>query len=65
MASEAVPRRGLLHLPLGRLPYGQFGHPWEESPSLFCQELLDAASTEVEMFLGRQIRRSGRTVGTA
>lgn len=44
---------------------GSFGHPWEGSLCLFGQELLDAASAEVEKLLGRPIRRSGRAVGTA
>ncbi|MFG2520170.1 DUF2716 domain-containing protein [Streptomyces sp. NPDC048527] len=33
--------------------FGSFGHPWEESLCLFGEELLDAASTEVNEVLGR------------
>ncbi|MFD8614550.1 DUF2716 domain-containing protein [Streptomyces sp. NPDC059631] len=43
---------------------GSFGHPWEESLCLFGQELLNAASAEVEKLLGQPIRRSGRAVDT-
>lgn len=42
--------------------FGSFGHPWEGSLCLFGDELLDAASTEVDKFLGPPIRRSGRKV---
>ncbi|MFK0188880.1 DUF2716 domain-containing protein [Streptomyces rubiginosohelvolus] len=44
---------------------GSFGHPWEGSLCLFGEELLDATSKHMEKLLGRPIRRSGRTVGTA
>ncbi|MEV8330440.1 DUF2716 domain-containing protein [Streptomyces niveus] len=44
---------------------GSFGHPREESLCLWCPDFLDAASAEVDTFLGQPIRRSGRAVGTA
>lgn len=43
--------------------FGSFGHPWEESICLFGEELLDAASAEVDRVLGPPIRRSGKAVG--
>ncbi|MGK5632277.1 DUF2716 domain-containing protein [Streptomyces sp. URMC 123] len=45
--------------------FGSFGHPWEESLCLFGEELLDAASTEVDRVLGQPLRRSGTAVGPA
>ncbi|MEV8311115.1 DUF2716 domain-containing protein [Streptomyces flavidovirens] len=45
--------------------FGSFCHPWEESLCLFGEELLDAASTEVDRVLGPPIRRSGKAVGPA
>ncbi|GAA1376073.1 DUF2716 domain-containing protein [Streptomyces beijiangensis] len=43
--------------------FGSFGHPWEESICLFGEELLDAASADVDEVLGPPIRRSGKAVG--
>ncbi|MEU6948152.1 DUF2716 domain-containing protein [Streptomyces sp. NPDC046316] len=42
--------------------FGSFGHPWEGSLCLFGEELLDAASAEVDRVLGPPIRRAGRAV---
>ncbi|MFF5932069.1 DUF2716 domain-containing protein [Streptomyces sp. NPDC012508] len=42
--------------------FGSFGHPWEGSLCLFGEELLHAASAEVDRVLGPPIRRAGRAV---
>jgi hypothetical protein len=42
---------------------GSFGHPWENTICLFGEELLDAASEEVDKVLDPPIRKSGKAVG--
>ncbi|MGW7053568.1 DUF2716 domain-containing protein [Streptomyces sp. NPDC054887] len=45
--------------------HGTFGHPWEESLCLFGEDLLNAASAELDKVLGSPIRRSGKAARLA